>query len=920
MSDLNNKVNKSKVNKLNNLVPSIICFKTISMFYKSIEVSNININGPLYFLHDGPPYANGDLHIGHLLNRTMKDLIVRHAMLEGYNVHYMMGWDCHGLPIEQKAIQNLKTKNIEINFDSIRKESKEIANYYINAQQNQIQDGFFYKQPHFYTTKSFEYQNTILTSLFNLVKKCFISIENRPVYYSFEEKTNLALAEVEYAMIDYYSTFFLADIVNSELKIAIWTTQVWTIPGNELIIINKNHKYFIHNINGYDVISGENFAEKYNQHFKTKTLSNNKNISAEWILSQKYNIPLFGIFEKNIYHSDTVQQNLGTGITHIAPAHGFDDFIIYNNQYSGQMVKNCVDLEGYLIHPLLKEIKIGTQANQKIAQLLKDNNAIIYVEIGQHKNTVSWRSKKPVYIISTLQVTINLNIDDLRNICFNISDKVKIHANDNLSFVKSIMSRPLSWCISRQRAWGTPCMLIYNKKNYRILESEEINNYLLERVSSEGVDFWFDENERNKIFTLFNLDSNNYIAIVDILDVWFESGLTRTNLNKILQNQNIEYKNSKFVVCEGKDQERGWFQSLAILNYLLDEKTLAYNKLYTHGFVCTENGTKFSKSDSETQELNKIVLNETSPEIVRLMFVLQTYQNDVVVSKHILQYAEHCYKKIYNLSKYYINLHHYENNDIEHEVSQIDFYLRDKIKNYVDLYNKNIKNGHFSTAYKYGVELMISMSEFVTISKDILYCDLSTSGIFQSTLYTLKLFYQALVYIFYSTIPATILFLLNKKYPDLSTNQHYIDKISEYYKEITQENKHNIKISFTNIIKIQNEFLPILDYVKKTFDVGHNYELGLYYESDQEYCDIFKESLRRYLDISFVKEYQENEIVDMMAKKVLLDEKVIKLDSTFKIYIINISLLNIYSKCSRCWRYFQKEKHLNCKRCQQVEA
>ena len=507
--------------KSSNKVNNKLLFEKVKEKYNNIYLSEKFIKnhyGDDFILHFGPPYANGEFHCGHLLNAILKDFVIREKIILGKKIKIIFGSDCHGLPIEKNVEEIFaQLQNKQYTVDELRKQCYIYANQYSEIHRRQIAENKFITNQDYYQTNSREYISNVIKALFKINEYGLIVKDKLPVYYSIEEKTNLAYSEILYAPVEHYAVYFTLPLCNTRFRVLIYTTQIWTLLGNEMLCINDNINYITFKEKDFHIITSEKFA-KDNKIYKYSS------IDIKWLLKQKYITPFSN--EEKLIFTDSYVGNEGTGILHIAPAHGKQDKEIFRKYYNKE-IKNCIDKNGYLIHEELKDWSIvdnDKNANTILIQILSKKGFKWKEEKIIHNYPISWRNKKPLYMISTDQVIINIGKNNIEY-AIEIAKESNWYGNEGIeSFLSTLEKRDTKWCISRQRKNGTPLTFYYNKNTDEIINNKELNKEIITLIDQHGPDFWFKEQYNDALKFKYFGKNENILPIKDTLDVWFDSG------------------------------------------------------------------------------------------------------------------------------------------------------------------------------------------------------------------------------------------------------------------------------------------------------------------------------------------------------------------------------------------------------------
>ncbi|HPP86430.1 MAG TPA: isoleucine--tRNA ligase, partial [bacterium] len=628
----------------------------INLYQKLIDK---NKNNNPYILHDGPPYANGNIHIGHALNKILKDIIVKYKCMRGFYTPFVPGWDCHGMPIEHKVIELLGAKHKQMQKKEIRDECKKYALKHIEIQKKDfIRLGCIGEWENPYLTLDPVYESAIIEMFGELVEKGYIYKGLKPVHWCFHCETALADAEVEYdnhSSSSIYVRFKIKNKNNLDLPdntyFIIWTTTPWTLPANVAIAL---HPEFVYNLvlaaNNYYIIVDdltENVAKRISADFKI--IKQYKGSELEKIICSHPFIDRDSV----IINADYVTKDTGTGAVHIAPGHGEEDFI------AGKIYKlptiSPVDNQGKFTNEFsdCKGINVF-DANKLIINKLKQSNDLIGdPETIEHQYPHCWRCKNPIIFRATHQWFLKVDHLNLRKKILDcIDNNVNWIPNWGKDRISAMVKLRPDWCLSRQRIWGVPIPVMYCKNCQEVLISKKCIDYFKNLVEKYGVDSWFTMTASELLppdTKCEKCGSAEFEKETDILDVWFDSGASHI---AVLEKR--EYLSSPAdLYLEGSDQHRGWFQLSLIPSYATRGRA-PFKSVLTHGFVVDESGKKMSKSEGNVVSPQDII-NKYGSDILRLWTSYEDYRNDVSIGGDIINRIVESYKKIRNTMRFLIS-------------------------------------------------------------------------------------------------------------------------------------------------------------------------------------------------------------------------------------------------------------------------
>ncbi len=618
-----------------------------------------------FILHDGPPFANGHLHLGHVLNKTLKDVVIRYKTMLGFDAPYIPGWDCHGLPIEHKVVQDLKGD--DRNPIRIREESAKYAQKFIDIQKEEfIRLGVWGEWDKPYITMNPEYEAGILRVFADLVARDLVYEGLRPVHWSTGCQTALAEAEIEYQDREDDSIYVQFPVeestgnwkkelnLNSDLPIrfAVWTTTPWTLPANLGLAVHPDLNYIFASTGEFILIMVESrkVALEALLEKKLTIVAQIKGRALAELEGLQYTHPFLNR-QGRVYAADFVTQDTGSGIVHIAPGHGHDDYALGYKE--GLAILSPVDDRGCLTSEAgLPELEgvYALKANPLVIEVLKNKDLLIASERVIHSYPHCWRSKTPIIFRSVKQWFIRVDAFKDKALEF-IEDTQWIPAWGQKRITGHVSTRQ-DWCISRQRTWGVPIPVFYDAEGQAILDADIIRK-LADRVAVEGTGLWYSESDVDTAQSLGMTPGTTKGK--DTLDVWIDSG---SSFKSVVQSR---LRSPADLYLEGSDQHRGWFQSSLLLAAATDQ-IKPYKAVLTHGFVVDGDGKKMSKSLGNTV-LPLEIMKTLGADILRLWVVSSDYSDDIRVSGNIFDRVSDTYRKFRNTLRYLLgNLNGFDPN------------------------------------------------------------------------------------------------------------------------------------------------------------------------------------------------------------------------------------------------------------------
>ncbi|MGW7776856.1 isoleucine--tRNA ligase [Staphylococcus xylosus] len=693
------------------------------------KVLDKNEGNPSYILHDGPPYANGNLHMGHALNKILKDIITRYKSMRGYYAPYVPGWDTHGLPIEQ-ALTKKGVKRKELSVAEFRKKCEAFALEQIENQKKDFKrlgiKGDF-NNP--YITLKPEYEAAQIRLFGEMADKGLIYKGKKPVYWSPSSESSLAEAEIEYQdkrSPSIYVAFDVKDgkgIVDPDAKFIIWTTTPWTLPSNVAITVHPDLTYGQYNVNGQKYIIGKDLVsdvvEALGWDEDTLVLENEfKGKELEYVEAQH---PFFER-ESLVINGLHVTTDAGTGCVHTAPGHGEDDYIV-GQKYNLPVISPVDDKGVFTDEAGQFEGMFYDKANKEITDLLKENGALLHLEFITHSYPHDWRTKKPVIFRATPQWFAS--IDKVRQDILNSIDETQFKVEWGKTRIYNMIRDRGEWVISRQRVWGVPLPVFYAENGDIIMTSETVN-HVADLFEANGSNIWFERDAKDLLpegFTHPSSPNGEFTKETDIMDVWFDSGSSHRGV--LEARPELSYPADLYL--EGSDQYRGWFNS-SITTSVATRGQSPYKMLLSHGFVMDGEGKKMSKSLGNVIVPDQIV-KQKGADIARLWVSSVDYLADVRISDEILKQTSDVYRKIRNTLRFMLgNVNDYNpatDAIAEDNLLEVDKYLLNRLReftaNTLDHYDNYDYLDIFQEVQNF---INVELSNFyLDYGKDILYIE-----------------------------------------------------------------------------------------------------------------------------------------------------------------------------------------------------
>ncbi len=883
-----------------------------------------NEGKPKFILHDGPPYANGDIHMGHSLNKILKDIIVRYKNMSGFQAPHIPGWDTHGLPIERQAIKKIGIDKANISPLEFRKQCKDFALSYVENQKVQMRRlGIMSDFDHPYLTLHKEFEAKQIDIFGDMAKKGYIYKGLKPVYWCPHDETALAEAEIEYAEDEcdsIYVKFKLKDdkglfdglnIDKSKIFFVIWTTTTWTLPGNVAIAVNPDFEYALvkfgdeYYVMAKDLINNVKKAADLPEYEVVKTFSGSE---LEYITTQHPFLDRDSV----VITGSHVTLETGTGCVHTAPGFGADDFIVCQ-KYKELPIVVPVNGKGILTDDAGKYAGLYYEkSNKAILEELKANGDLLAVEHIVHQYPHCWRCKHPIIFRATEQWFCS--IDGFKDKALEEIKKVNWIPGWGEDRISNMVKDRNDWCISRQRTWGVPIPIFYCKKCHKEIITEETINAVSELFKKEGSDAWY-KYSADEILpkgTKCSCGCDEFEKETDIMDVWFDSGSSHTAVLETREGQRFPAD----LYLEGNDQYRGWFQS-SLLTSVASRGAAPYKNVLIHGFIIDMDGRKMSKSAGNGKSPSEIC-DKFGADILRLWVASSDFKSDIRVSDDIFKQLSESYRKIRNTARYILgNINDFDPNEnmIAFEnMTEIDKWALIKLNKLVKKVTESYDEYEFHTVY-HAVHnfCVVDMSNFyLDVIKDRLYCEKTDSLLRRSAQSSMYLILDSLVKILTPILAFTSqeIFEMMPKLESHDERHILFNDFPKYNENLCDD---ELETKWQKIITIRDDIKKALEDARKNKIIGSSLDAKVtIYCNNEEY--------------DFIKSIGEKEFaVILITSKV----EIVKTSDTNK--GIKGEDTDIYievkkaegEKCERCWIYDESvgQNHSHptlCHRCAQV--
>ena len=852
--------------------------------YQKVLEKNKRLNKGKFILHDGPPYANGNLHVGHALNKILKDIIVRRKNLEGIYSPFVPGWDTHGLPIENKMLADLKMNKDDLEPIILRKKAESYALKQVKIQEEQflkMQLFSDFKEKYLTLNKDYEVGQLKLFKKMALNKMIYKGL--KPIYWSPSSQSALAEAEVEYQdirspeIIVAFKIIVPSEIVPENTFLLIMTTTPWTLIANAAVAVSKNFDYLLVKNNNQNFVVVKEKFEELKERCKWEEVQIIKEIKGSKLIGLEYQRPILKTKKAKVVEGHHVSKETGTGLVHIAPLFGEDDYLIGKKE-NLEMIMH-VDDKGHL-NEQADEYKglFYEKANKEIGIFLEKQKLLLSLKFVKHSYPHDWRTHKPVIYRGVPQWFVN--ISKIKNQIFRELDKIESYPKWGITKIKKMIENRQEWNISRQRTWGVPIIIFYDE-NQNPQYNEELFDHVIDLVAKNGTNIWWEKTTDQLLPSKFQ--NRNWTREMDIMDVWFDSGSSSIAVQ-------VNGEKAPFdLYLEGSDQYRGWFNS-SLINAIAYYGKAPFKKLVSHGFALDGKQEKMSKSKGNVVDpLDFIAKN--GAEILRLWVANSEYSSDVSISDEITKQNIEIYRRIRNTFKFMLsNINDFNFTKNHVKVEDIHKYISNEINNYEVKANNAYEEYRFIDVIKLTNNLFIKLSSwYFDYGKDILYCQNSNdkerrmiqTNIFKTINVTMKILAPIL--------PTTIeeiyenFEIYKEKKPSFFLEEHTFN-----FKNIKQENKY---------IKFDTEYRSkankLLEQARKDNLIKRNNEAILKVNIDTN--DLIGQE----------KDYAK---YFMVSKVIFANEW-------------NVNKNEDFQKCQRCWNYFALEeitKKLICLRCSKV--
>ena len=917
--------------------PELQQFWAENQIYEQLSQNNTKDS---FILHDGPPYANGALHMGHALNKVLKDIINKYKLLQGHKTKYIPGWDCHGLPIELKVLQKIKSKERkELTPLKLRQRAKEFA---LEAKKEQCEGfkryGIWGDWDHPYLTLSPEYEAAQIDVFGQMVLKGHIYRGLKPVHWSPSSRTALAEAELEYpeghTSPSIYVSFPVTRLGEGaaeleqylpNLNVAIWTTTPWTIPGNLAVAVNEKLEYAVVEMQpplpttesmmakegvSYLIVAKdlvERLSETLGVELKVKTTLTGKDLE-----NTAYSHPLFDRTSKVVIGGEYITTESGTGLVHTAPGHGQEDYI--TGQKYGLPLLSPVDDGGRFTEEAGKfaGLQVVAKGNEKVSagnnaiiDALTEAGALLKHEEYAHKYPYDWRTGKPTIFRATEQWFAS--VEGFRDEALKEISKVTWIPAQGEKRITPMVSDRSDWCISRQRAWGVPIPAFFDESTNEPLLTEETIDYVKAIVAEKGSDAWWELSVEELLPEQYRNNGRTYRKGTDTMDVWFDSG---SSWAAVAKGRNLKYPVD--IYLEGSDQHRGWFQS-SLLTSVAVNGIAPYKTVLTHGYVVDEKGFKMSKSKGNgiAPELiieggnNKKQEPAYGADVLRLWVSSVDYSSDVRVGKNIIKQTSDMYRKVRNTARFLLgNLHDFDPNQnavAYADLPELDKYMLHRMTEVFAEVTEAYESYQFFRFFQ-------AIQNFCVVDLSNFYLDIAKDRLYISSLNSFRRrSCQTVLAIAIENIAKAIAPVLCHMAEDiwqaLPYKTGYKSVFESGWVEIQSEwKKPELKQFWTTITDLRDEVNKVMEQARTAKAIGSSLDAKVLLNvADAE----LKNKLASYNSSNTLSEKNIDELrYFFLASQVELVDSLPDSEYKSESDIANIAVVKADGeKCDRCWNY-----------------
>lgn len=865
-----------------------------------------------FILHDGPPYANGDIHLGQALNKILKDIVVKYKVMQGLDAPFIPGWDCHGLPVEHQLFKKLGINKNEISQLDFRKKAREYALFFVDKQKEEFKRlGVFAKWEKPYLTMEPAYEAEIIKVFGKLAHDGYIYKALKPIHWCIYCQTALAEAEIEYGekkSPSIYVKFPVEDKLpvssfNLPVFLLIWTTTPWTLPANQAIALHPDFLYSFVRVKNEILIFAKDLLGKIKEEMKLEELEVLFVMKGKELEGVQYSHPFLKRNSKTVL-ADFVILTEGTGCVHVAPGHGEEDYLLGIKH--NLPIFSPVDDGGKFTSEAGEFKKIPVfEANSLIIDKLKENGNLMHQDEIFHSYPHCWRCKSPLIFRATPQWFLQVDKHNLR------SKAVKVNVSwippQSKVRMKSMLRERPDWCLSRQRYWGVGIPVVYCETCGKAVINKELLQRIIELISQYGSDVWFERKTEEIVpsnFVCPSCGKSRFRKEKDIIDVWFESGISHQAV--VAREKSLHYPADLYL--EGSDQHRGWFQT-SLLTSLAFRGDAPFKQVLTHGFVVDYKGRKMSKSIGNVVDPQEII-EKKGADILRLWIGLEDYTQDVRISEEVLSYAVEVYRRIRNTYRFLLgNLYDFNpsRDKLQPEkMREIDRYMLSYFQYIIKLVAESFEGFKFYEAvhllHNFATNNLSSF--YFDVLKDRLYTFPATSQArrsAQTTLWFLLVNLAKLMTPILSFTAEEVWGYIRNLAPEMEEEE--IVFLSSWPREDKRLRDEPLEKKWRRILKVRNKVLKALEEARQAKEIASSLEAKVIVNAPLSLMASLKDLDEQLKEVFIVSELELKESSNLEIKIERAEGK----------------------KCERCWNYSsyvgKNEEHPTlCERCWKTVA
>ncbi len=883
------------------------------------KVKKTGTDGQRFILHDGPPYANGNIHIGHALNKILKDFIIKSKTMTGHSTAYVPGWDCHGLPIEINVEKKLGKKKQGLSKAEIRTNCREYAGTFVDTQREEFKRlGVLGEWDTPYLTMNNSYSATIVREFGRFADTGNLYKQKKPIQWCASCRTALAEAEVEYqdeTSPSIYVKFPLVSDIAEKIpglkgrnaSVLIWTTTPWTLPANLAVCVHPDFDYVAVKAGSDVLILAEGLLNQTMLVCDIQGFEILERFKGSELEGLKCRHPLYDR-ESLLILGTHVTLEAGTGCVHTAPGHGQEDYVA-GKQYDLDIYAPVNDLGRFTddVGPELAG-QFVFEANKQINETLRENGALLKEQAIEHSYPHCWRCKKPVIFRATEQWFISMENNDLRKTALNTIENVQWIPHWGKDRINGMVENRPDWCISRQRSWGVPIVAFYCTECNQLLLDRSVINHVADLFEQEGSDVWFTR-EASELLPEGTCCSactaTDFTKETDILDVWFDSGVSHS---AVCEN-NPELGSPCDMYLEGSDQHRGWFQS-SLLTSVGTRGRAPYRSVLTHGFVVDGKGEKMAKSKGNVIGPEKII-KQYGAEIIRLWVASENYQEDMRISQDILKRLSEAYRKIRNTCRFMLgNLGDFNpaTDAVPYaELQEADQWALSRLNQLINRVVPAYERYEFHTIYHTVLNFcIIDMSAvYLDILKDRLYCSAPESTSRKAAQTTIQIILKSLL----ELLAPVLAFTTDEAWSFLPGDKAESVHLSSFPTARDEYTNPAVVEKWDTLLKVREVVLKQLELARENKEIGNSLDAAVIITAPGKLHELLQGYAGELADIFIVSR------AELAAKDAGGKESMEALVEDVEVTVSRAE----GEKCRRCWKIFPDEEYEQnpdvCRRC-----